>query len=114
MDSGEDSSSRIKSDSETASGDDPSVQMNSSAGNNSSADGQIINPAEFLTVLQTTFQQMQDRFTQMMDTVMERMDEMSDRLNDLEKEVTDLVTYAGGLGENGKDAENIPPGSGQP
>ncbi|XP_055339461.1 uncharacterized protein LOC129589023 [Paramacrobiotus metropolitanus] len=74
----------------------------------------VVNPAEFLSILQTTFQQMQDRFTQMMDTVMDRMDEMSDRLNDLEKEVTDLVNYAGGIGEQqtSKDTENIPPDSG--
>ncbi|GAV09408.1 hypothetical protein RvY_18955 [Ramazzottius varieornatus] len=72
----------------------------------------VVNPGEFVTALQSTFQQMQDRFTQMMDSVMERMDEMADRLGDLEREVTDLVTYAGGISEQetvGKDGENIPP-----
>lgn len=73
----------------------------------------VVNPGEFVTALQSTFQQMQDRFTQMMDSVMERMDEMADRLGDLEREVTDLVSYAGGINDQvepvGRDAENIPP-----
>ncbi|OQV12099.1 hypothetical protein BV898_13657 [Hypsibius exemplaris] len=83
------------------------------SGAGQSMDGNTVNPADFVSTLQNTFQSMQDRFTEMMDKVMERMDEMADRLNELEKEVTDLVNYAGNISDQpNKDTENVPPGGG--
>ncbi|XP_031786738.1 heat shock factor binding protein 1-like isoform X1 [Nasonia vitripennis] len=50
---------------------------------------------QYVSLVQTLLQNMQDKFQTMSDQIINRIDEMGNRIDDLEKNIGDLMTQAG-------------------
>ncbi|XP_047986960.1 heat shock factor-binding protein 1 isoform X1 [Leguminivora glycinivorella] len=50
---------------------------------------------QYVSIVQSLLQNMQDKFQSMSDQIINRIDEMGTRVDELEKNITDLMTQAG-------------------